>query len=126
MSAQERDLIIGQILPEIFFQEENILEIEHFQNLVLRKILKFQNDLILKLFYQFVTDFRVDLNSLNSFGKRKKISELLKTNIQLKQTMLGVVLGLFTQENLDFYAIHKKELNKRIVNLLIERISSQA
>ena len=40
--------------------------------------------------------------------------------------MLGVVLGLFTQENLDFYAIHKKELNKRIVNLLIERISSQA
>lgn len=117
--------VLKQILPVIEVEELNSLPIETFQTKTLRPILKFQNALILSVFNTFLIDYKVDFINLSKEKKKLKISEILKENLQVKQFYLGIIVAFFTQEELTLYFENKKEINKRIIALLIERISSQ-
>ncbi|MFN5416529.1 MAG: glyoxalase [Flavobacteriia bacterium] len=117
--------VLKQILPVIEVEELNSLPIETFQTKTLRPILKFQNALILSVFNTFLIEYKVDFINLSKEKKKLKISEILKENLQVKQFYLGIIVAFFTQEELTLYFENKKEINKRIIALLIERISSQ-
>lgn len=121
----ERTLKITRILPEIVLDKTLTLEEERFQNECLRPILKFQNELILAVFQQFLNDTKVDFLNLNLALKKAKISNTIKQNTQVKNVYLGMIMGLFSLEEYQYYTQNKKEINKRIVSLIIERISSQ-
>jgi hypothetical protein len=116
---------IKTVLPKIDVEVTNSLPTEMFQSKTLRPILKFQNELILQLFYSFLQEFKIDFDSFSNNKKTLKINELLKENQQVKQFYLGTIVALFTNEEFEFYASNKKEINKRIISLLIERIGSQ-
>ena len=122
---EERSKLIKSILPKIEIETSSSLKIEYFQSETLRPILKFQNQLILVTFESYCLDNKVNLKNLNSDLKLLKIAQILKTSIQLKQFYLGLIIGFFTLEEIHFYATNKKEINKRIIALLIERIYSQ-
>lgn len=121
----ERTQKIKSILPEIISDKTLTLEEEHFQNETLRPILKFQNELILEVFQQFLVDTKVDFVNLSLNLKKAKISNSIKQNTQIKNLYLGMIIGFFSLNEYSFYTQNKKEINKRIVSLLIERISSQ-
>ncbi len=122
---EERSKLIKSILPIIEIETSTSLTIEYFQSETLRPILKFQNEIILETFESFCFDNKVNLKNLNSDLKLLKIAQILKTSIQLKQFYLGMIIGFFTLEEIHFYTANKKEINKRIIALLIERIYSQ-
>lgn len=96
-------------------------ESEAFQNLVLRPILKLQNDVLISLikennhYISLLKDINSDLDSLTS------IKLFLNNETQLKHTITGVIIGLFTLLELDFYTKNSKELNKRITQMVAQR-----
>lgn len=122
---EERDLKITSILPTIESDKMITLEIEKFQNETLRPILKFQNELIIKLFEKTLFDQKIDFKVLNQTKKQLFIDTILKENHQIKHFYLGIVVAFFTNNEIIFYFENKREINKRIILLLIERIRSQ-
>lgn len=102
--------------------ERTSLAIEQFQNSSLRPILKFQNAVI-------VLYFTAQLNG-EEIPKSSVLREaLIKVRFQkdpiIRNTLIGMVLGLLSAEELEFYVLNKAELTKRIVALLCQRLKDE-
>ena len=102
--------------------ERSSLAIEQFQNTSLRPILKFQNAVI-------VLYFTAQLNG-EEIPKSSVLREaLIKVRFQkdpiIRNTLIGMVLGLLSAEELEFYVLNKAELTKRIVALLCQRLKDE-
>lgn len=98
---------------------------EQFQNETLRPILKFQNELILQICYsQFVKKKGVFFK-LPELEQLKYIDQQVKNDQHFKNLLVGIVLGLFTSEELIFFKINEQDLKKRILSMIINRIQSQ-
>ncbi len=110
--------------------ELSILEattpMEEFQNQTLRPILKLQNEIYLKLFANYATRQNADYDSLSSSKKRTFIELSLQKDSVLKNTCIGITIGMFTTQELETYLMDSKSYNKRIITMLIERIKRQA
>lgn len=98
---------------------------EIFQNSVLRPILKLQNDLILAIYKTACTSKKVTFDGLKKEDLIAKVIAFTKTDKDLKQDLRAAVLGQFTVDEFEFYSTHKKEMNKRILQMARERIVSQ-
>ncbi len=116
---------LQSIRPEINVKIDKSTDLELFQSKTLRPVLKFQNELILALFSRHLNDNKILLNTLNDEKKEEVIHAALKKNIFLKKELLGITVGLFTLEEFSFYNYNKTEISKRIVELIIKRISDQ-
>lgn len=100
-------------------------EIEKFQNQTLRPILKLQNDIYMALFKAYSVRQKTDFDSLTKDKKRIFIEQSLQKDIALKNTFLGITVGMFTKDELENYILESKEYNRRIITMLMERIKSQ-
>ena len=96
------------------------LELEQFQNLCLRPILKFQNDIL-------VSYFKSNINLISIPESTSELENLVKNRLQkdliTRNTLLGMIIGLLHNEELTIYMSHKNELNKRLVVMLTQRIT---
>ena len=122
---ENREKQLKNILPLIEGNKPTDSPNEAFQNDTLRPVLKFQNDLIIQYFENFIAENKIDFALLKYSHKITKVHDLFKTNIQFKQFYLGLIVGYFTKADFVFYSLNKKEVNKRIIAMLIERICSQ-
>ncbi len=122
---KNRQQHIKSILPAIEGNKPTDSPNEAFQNETLRPILKFQNELIIQYFEHFIVENKIEFSLLKYSHKITKVHDLFKTNIQFKQFYLGFIVAYFTADEFNFYTQNKKEVNKRIIALLIERICSQ-
>jgi len=112
-------------LPNVII-DENMNPDERFQNETLRPIMKIQHELIIALvkgyfkkkknaFYNLTLDKREDYIKTNLLGDPKIIHELR-----------GLVIGLFTIEEMEYYLLNKATINKRIQALLLQRMTGIA
>ena len=124
---QDRTLLLLAIRPNLnsLDKDLNTKEIETFQNDVLRPILKFQNDLLLQIFIDYVKQYKGVFFKLSNHEKMSYIQEALSANQRLRSLILGTIVGLFTLEDYSYYRLNLSELNKRIVALVIKRLQSQ-
>ena len=99
--------------------------VENFQNQTLRPILKLQNELYLSLFKSYLIRQKVDFKTFTKDKKRVFIEQSLQKDLVLKNTFIGITIGMFTSDELDQYLLESKEFNRRIVTMLMERIKSQ-
>lgn len=120
-----RAKLLNSILPVIEGTKYTDNDNESFQNDVLRPILKFQNEIIILYFQHFILESKIEFNTLKHSHKVTRVHDLFKTNIQFKQFYLGLIVGYFSVEEFRHYSANKKEINKRIIAMLIERICSQ-
>lgn len=114
------------IRPEILSigpQDDASIE-ERFQNEVLRPILKLQHDVILAYFYHYLERTKRSLVGLSGFEKKALIAGVFAKDLSLKLELRGMVLGLLTKEEFETYTTIADSTNKRIVNMLQERIQS--
>ena len=112
---------LKSLRPEIYYKKEAITELEIFQNEVLRPILKYQHELIVAL----VKNEKQLFEQL----KMEEISSVKLTQFFLKQPnykyfLIGKTCALMTSDEFGFYLKHKKELDKRISNMITDRILS--
>ena len=100
-------------------------DIEKFQNIVLRPILKFQNDLLVELFIFEFEKTKTKFDLINNDQKIKLIINNLKYNNKLKQILLGTIIGMFSNKNITFYKANYSKINKRIFSMLNDRLIDQ-
>ena len=98
---------------------------ERFQNQTLRPILKVQNDLFLAVFKNYLIKQKIDFNSLSPEKKMMCIDQAIQRDIKFRNILKGIVIGFFTLEEFETYIQNSSNLNKRMMNLLIERLKSQ-
>jgi len=100
-------------------------EEEVFQNNTLRPILKLQNDLIVLVFQNYVNQIKLPFKDFTVEKKMSSIATIISKDIQLQNTLKGIVIGLFTTEEYHYYSKTISNSNKRIKGMLIERLQSQ-
>lgn len=94
---------------------------EQFQNITLRGILKFQNEILITWFQDFVQSKKIDLKEEATIILGKALSK----NGQSRQELIGMIIGHFTLDEFMIYKNKSKEYGKRIVQMAIERFLSQ-
>ena len=99
-------------------------EVEKFQNQTLRPILKLQNDVYQTLFESYAMRQKADYETLSGGKKRTFIEQSLQKDMVLKNTFIGITIGLFTTEEMAIYIQESKDYNRRIITMLIERLKS--
>jgi hypothetical protein len=98
---------------------------EIFQNKTLRPILKFQNDLFIEVFMKYTVKQKGVFFTLSPDKKMSYIENTIQRDIKFRNSLKGMVIGLFTTEEYNTYIKNSSNLNKRMMNMLIERLKSQ-
>jgi hypothetical protein len=98
---------------------------EVFQNETLRPILKLQNDLFIEVFKNHINKTKVDFENLTVDRKMQFIENSIQKDIKFRNALKGMILGLFSVEEYSNYIKNSSELNKRMMNMLIERLKNQ-
>jgi predicted DNA binding CopG/RHH family protein len=116
LSTREHQL--GQI-------HENSSWEEKFQNITLRPILKFQNEIILEIFSNYIKEHKGNFHQFRLEKRIQFIEEALQKDQKLKNLYKGIVVGHFTIEEMKEYHQNKSSINRRIYSLIIERLKNQ-
>lgn len=98
---------------------------ERFQNEVMRPILKLQNDLFLDVFRNYVAKYKNDFYAYPTEKKMLYIENAVQKDIKFRNSLKGMVIALFTIAEYNEYIQNSSKLNKRMMNMLIERLKSQ-
>jgi len=112
----------GEALGLITFQSSNE---ESFQNKTLRPILKLQNDMFIAVFVNYAIKQKNVFFNLTPEKKLAYIENVIQRDIKFRNSLKGIIIGLFTIDEYNDYIQNSSNLNKRMMNLLIERLKSQ-
>ncbi len=120
----QRDVLLLRARPEIPSARvsENMSSDEQFQNKTLRPIAKLQNDLFVEVFKNYIAKHK---NAFYGFPVPKKIAFLenaIQRDIKFRNSLKGILIGQFTIEEYRIYIENSSALNKRMMNLVKERI----
>jgi hypothetical protein len=93
-----------------------------FQHQVLRPLLKLQHPILLATVADFAQEYRLPLATADATEAHRLLTELLSRNARLRATLVGVVTGFLTADELTFYRQHRNELNRRLLDLAQQRV----
>ena len=106
-------------------KSKKISDEEQFQNQVLRPILKFQNELFIKLFLSNCKTYKINYTEFNTEEKHDYIDHIFKKDFKLRAIFIGTVVALFTIEDFEKYTVKKQLYNKRVIQMLSERLKNE-
>ena len=109
---------IGEIHPQS--SKEEI-----FQNKTIRPVLKLQNDIFVESFINYANKYKDDFFALSIDKKMAFIENAIHKDIKYRNALKGMVIAFFTIEEFREYILNSSNLNKRMMNLLIERLKDQ-
>jgi hypothetical protein len=98
---------------------------ETFQNKTLRPILKMQNDLFIQVFINYAVKQKNVFFSLTPEKKMIYIENVIQRDIKFRNSLKGMIIALFTLDEYAEYIRISSNLNKRMMNMLVERLKSQ-
>ena len=120
-----RDDWLRQIRPQLDLDTSESRPVERFQNETLRPILKLLNPTILRLVAARLARYGVGFAEMDRPDQRDRLRNLLKEDGRLKRTLLGMVVGHLTGDELATYLDHKDEVRRRTVPMLLSRAQDQ-
>ncbi|WP_029036846.1 hypothetical protein [Salinimicrobium xinjiangense] len=97
---------------------------EKFQNRTLRPVIKLQNDLLLEAFKNYVQKHKNVFFEMSVEKRIHYIENAIQKDIKFRNSLKGMIIGQFTIEEYQFYITNSSALNKRMMNLVVERIQS--
>lgn len=120
----DRDLDLKRIRPDFMtttINDEMTTE-ERFQNLVLRPIIKLQNDLFIEVFKNYVAKHKNVFYDLSIEKRIDYIGNTIHKDMKFRNSIKGMIIGLFTIEEYKLYIQNSSALNKRMMNIVKERL----
>ena len=102
--------------------KDNMSALELFQNQTLRPVIKMQHDLLIASFNAYKAKRKIDFSSLTDQKKRNKTKAIFVKDINYKNLTLGFIIGAFSLEEFAYYSLNASELNKRIIQIVIQRV----
>ena len=123
---EARDIHVLELRGETFGTINNQSSSEEiFQNMTLRPILKTQNDLFIQVFINYAIKQKNVFFSLTPEKKMMYIENVIQRDIKFRNSLKGMIIALFTLEEYAEYIQISSNLNKRMMNMLVERLKSQ-
>jgi len=117
------DSNLKALRPLIDTEDKTTTEIEKFQNEVLRPILKFQHSLLEIEVLKNPLIEKLLKQELTSERKRLLVKGII-AKTEIKYQLIGQITGFLTNTEYQFYYSNKKEIDKRIFAMLLDRILS--
>lgn len=121
-----RQFNLKSIRPEIASStiNEHMSSDERFQNLVLRPVIKLQNDLLTTVFKNYIAKHKAVFYDLSMEKRLDYIENAIHKDMKFRNSLKGMVIGLFTVEEYSLYIQNSSALNKRMMQLVKERLIS--
>ena len=104
---------------------DNMSREEYFQNAVLRPVLKLQNELFIAVYMNYIRKHKNVFHDLSLPKKIQYNENSVQRDVKFRNNLKGIILGQLTVEEFEVYAENSSALNKRMMNLLIERLKDQ-
>jgi hypothetical protein len=117
------DSNLKALRPLIDTEDKTTTEIEKFQNEVLRPILKFQHSLLEIEVLKNPLIEKLLKQELTSERKRLLVKGII-IKTEIKYQLIGQITGFLTNTEYQFYYSNKKEIDKRIFAMLLDRVLS--
>lgn len=115
--SQRPEILSARVSDEMSFEEQ-------FQNKTLRPIAKLQNDLFVEVFKNYIKKHK---NAFHNFSIEKKflfIENAIQKDIKFRNSLKGIIIGQFTLDEYRLYISDSSALNKRMMNIVKERMFS--
>ena len=97
---------------------------EDFQNTTLRPIIKLQHDLLVVYIKEYLINSKKRFEEFSNVKKIEILTLVFKKDNSLKTELKGIIIGHFTTDEFLIYCTNKTEFNKRILNMVRQRINS--
>lgn len=121
-----RQHILSSIRPEITSSsiKENMSRDEYFQNKVLRPIILLQNDLLIAVFKNYIEKHKCVFYGLSLEKRLDYIENAIIKDMKFRNSLKGIIIGLFTVEEYQVYIENSSALNKRMMHMVKDRLIS--
>ncbi len=98
-----------------------------FHHAVLRPILKLQNDALRGLLnaHPHYKKQCLNIDIENPLNYALMVEQLVVKNKELRNQLLGMILGLMSVEELSIYFRNQSAFNKRIISMLVKRLGER-
>ena len=125
MSDRTQSLL--RIRPEIpsAIVHDGMSADEQFQNGTLRPVIKLQNELFIAVFKNYITKHKNSFYELSLNKRFLYIENAIQKDIKFRNSLKGIVIGQFTAEEYETYIKNSSSLNKRMMNMVINRLKDQ-
>ena len=120
---RKEDKLLG-LREEILTEKSEQTPIEQFQNTTIRPILKYQHSILIVFFSSNVHVQYIVSANFSSLKKQNQLKLFVSKQLAFRAQLLGIVTGLFTDAEFDFYLSEKVNLDKRIANMILDRFYS--
>lgn len=97
---------------------------ELFQNKTLRPIIKMQHDLFISVFNNYIRKRKNVFYDLNVEKQLAYIDNAIHKDMKFRNSVKGMIIGQFTTEEYELYITNSSALNKRMMNIVKERLIS--
>ncbi|HMC02024.1 MAG TPA: hypothetical protein VKN14_13385 [Flavobacteriaceae bacterium] len=121
-----RDTNLKSIRPEVSpsLINDNMSSDERFQNLVLRPITMLQGNLIIEVFRNYLTKHKNTFYNLTLEKRVAYINNSINKDIKFRNSLKGMIIGLFTVEEYMLYIENSSALNKRMMHIVKEHLQN--
>ena len=116
-----RDKLVVNLRPVITTINSELVKSdqEKFQNEVIRPIIKFQHELIVKIFSSYL-----QTKNMSPEIRSAKIKSIFQKDRSLIIELKCIIVAYFTTSEYENYTLMKSEVNKRLIQIIRERILS--
>ena len=122
-TRDEALLAIRPNLPNVRFTDGMSKE-ESFQNKTIRPIAKMQNDLLVAVFKNYIKKHKNVFYNLTIDKRLEYIDNAVQKDIKFRNALKGMLIGLFSIEEYSLYIENSSSLNKRMMNIVKERLKN--
>lgn len=124
MEPRDKNLLELRPMIETALIKASTLPDESFQNKTLRPVILLQNDLLLEVFRNYVQKHKNVFYEMSVEKRLGYIENAIQKDIKFRNSLKGMIIGQFTIKEYRFYITNSSALNKRMMNLVKERIQS--
>lgn len=123
---ETRDSILLSMRPEIPSAKihPNTSDDERFQNQTLRPVARLQNDLLLASFRNYAAKHKNVFYDLSPEKRMDYIENAIHKDMKFRNSLKGIIIGLFTLKEFEQYIQNSSALNKRMMDIVKERLKS--
>jgi len=121
-----RDITLLQLRPEILTAKifPSTSTEESFQNETLRPIVKLQDDLMVAVFRNYIRKHKNVFYDLSVEKRLDYIENAIHKDMKFRNSLKGMMIGQFTLDEYEKYIQNSSALNKRMMNIVKERLKS--
>ncbi len=101
---------------------ENMSSDEQFQNRTIRPIVKFQGNLLLEVFRNYIKKRKNTFYEISLEKRLAYIENAIQKDMKFRNSLKGIIIGQFTVEEYLTYTQNSSSLNKRMMNIVKERL----